>query len=110
MTDAAAEANIPLVYVNRQPINLDTLPANQAFVASNEADSGTLETKEVCRLLKDAGKTEANVYVMKGELSNQAAVQRTKDVHDVIGAADCGVRSTSSTSRPPTGAATRPRT
>ena len=92
MSDAAAAANIPLVYVNRQPINVDTMPANQAFVASNEADSGTLETKEVCRLLKAAGKTEANVYVMEGELSNQAAVQRTKDIHEVIGGPDCGVK------------------
>src|SRR5689334_12634072 len=25
MTDAASKANIPLVYVNRQPVNLDTL-------------------------------------------------------------------------------------
>ncbi|WP_054005632.1 sugar ABC transporter substrate-binding protein [Cypionkella psychrotolerans] len=92
MSDAAAAANIPLVYVNRQPINVDTLPANQAFVASNEVDSGTLETKEVCRLFKEAGKTEANVYVMMGELSNQAAVQRTADIHDVIGGPDCGVK------------------
>jgi inositol transport system substrate-binding protein len=92
MSDAAAAAKIPLVYVNRQPVNVDTMPDNQAFVASNEADSGTLETKEVCRLLKEAGKTEANVYVMQGELSNQAAVMRTKDIHDVIGGADCGVK------------------
>ena len=92
MSDAAAKANIPLVYVNRQPVNVDTLPDNQAFVASNEADSGTLETKEVCAELKAAGKTEANVYVMEGELSNQAAVQRTKDIHEVIGGADCGVK------------------
>ena len=92
MSDAAAAANIPLVYVNRQPINIDTLPDNQAFVASNEVDSGTLETKEVCRLLKDAGKTEANIYVMQGELSNQAAVQRTADIHDVMAGPDCGVK------------------
>ena len=59
MSDAAAAANVPLVYVNREPINVDTLPDNQAFVASNEADSGTLETKEICRLFKEAGKTEA---------------------------------------------------
>lgn len=92
MSDAAAKANIPLVYVNRQPVNVDALPDNQAFVASNEVDSGTLETKEICRLFKEAGKTEANVYVMEGQLSNQAAVQRTKDIHDVIGGADCGVK------------------
>ncbi|HVY52394.1 MAG TPA: substrate-binding domain-containing protein [Devosia sp.] len=92
MTDAASKANIPLVYVNRQPINLDTLPDNQAFVASNEVDSGTLETKQLCANWKAAGKTEVNVYVMEGELSNQAAVQRTKDIHDVIGGPDCGVK------------------
>ncbi|MBL4926475.1 sugar ABC transporter substrate-binding protein [Fuscibacter oryzae] len=92
MSDAAAAAGVALVYVNRQPVNVDSLPDKQAFVASNEVDSGTLETKEVCRLFKEAGKTEANVYVMMGELSNQAAVQRTADIHDVIGGPDCGVK------------------
>ncbi|MBZ9801105.1 substrate-binding domain-containing protein [Mesorhizobium sp. ES1-6] len=92
MTDAAAAAGVPLVYLNREPINIDTLPANQALVASNERDSGTLETKEVCRLFKKAGKTEASVYVIMGELSNQAAVQRTQDILDVIGGPDCGVK------------------
>lgn len=89
MSDAAAAAKIPLVYVNREPVNVNTLPDNQAFVASNEADSGTLETKEVCRLFKEAGKKEANVYVIMGELSNQAAVQRTKDIEEVIATPDC---------------------
>lgn len=91
MTDAAAAAGVPLVFVNRQPINLDTLPDNQAFVASNEVESGTLETLEVCRLLAEQGKTEANIYVMMGELSNQAAVQRTADIHDVIASGNCAV-------------------
>ncbi|KAB2885501.1 MAG: sugar ABC transporter substrate-binding protein [Albidovulum sp.] len=92
MTDAAAAAGVPLVYVNRQPVNLDTLPDNQAFVASNEVDSGTLETIEVCRLLAEMGKTEANAYVIMGELSNQAAVQRTQDIHDVIDGGKCAVK------------------
>ncbi len=91
MSDAAAAAGVPLVYVNRQPINVDTLPDNQAFVASNEVDSGTLETIEVCAQLKAAGKDNANVYVMMGELSNQAAVQRTADIHDVMAAGTCAV-------------------
>ena len=92
MTDAAAAANIPLVYVNRQPINLDTLPDNQAFVASNEVDSGTLETIAMCDQWKGEGKSEVNVYVMQGELSNQAAVQRTADIYDVIKAGKCAVK------------------
>ncbi|MFN0193026.1 MAG: substrate-binding domain-containing protein [Aestuariivirga sp.] len=92
MSDAAAAAKIPLVYVNRQPINVDTLPDNQAFVASNEEESGTLETIEACRMFKEMGKTEANVYIMVGQLSNQAAVQRTKDIHDVVAAGKCAVK------------------
>lgn len=85
MTNAAEAAGIPLVYVNRQPVNLDTLPDNQAFVASNEVESGTLAAFEVCKLLRAAGKGEgARAYVIMGQLSNQATQQRTKDIHDVI--------------------------
>ena len=91
MTDAASAACVPLVFVNRQPTNVDTLPDGQAFVASDERESGTLETVQVCDLLAAAGKTEANVYVLMGELSNQAAVQRTADIHDVIDGGKCAV-------------------
>ncbi len=90
MTDAAASAGVPLVYVNRQPVNVDSLPDNQAFVASNEIESGTLETFEICKILRGQGKGDgARAYVMMGELSNQAAVQRTKDIHDILAADMC---------------------
>ncbi|MDP9839753.1 ribose transport system substrate-binding protein/inositol transport system substrate-binding protein [Neorhizobium huautlense] len=89
LSQAAAAAGIPLVYVNRQPVNVDTLPEKQAFVASDEKESGTLQTKEVCRLLKAAGKTEASAVVMMGELSNQAARMRTQDIKDVIATPEC---------------------
>ena len=89
MTQKAAEAGIPLVYVNLEPINIDAMPANQAFVGSNEVDSGTLQTEEVCRLLREQGVTDARVLVLMGRLSNQAAVQRTKDIHDVIARPEC---------------------
>jgi ABC-type sugar transport system substrate-binding protein len=85
MTKLAAEAGIPLVYVNRQPKDLDKLGKKAAFVASNESDSGTLEMKEICKLLSGKGE----VVVMMGELSNQAARQRTADVHEVIKSPDC---------------------
>ena len=85
MTKLAADAGVPLVYVNRQPADLDSLPDNAAFVASNEVDSGTLEMKEICRLLGGNG----GIVVMMGELSNQAARQRTQDVHDVIATPEC---------------------
>ena len=85
MTKLAADAGVPLVYVNRQPADIDALGAKAAFVASNEAESGTLETKEICKILGGKG----DILVMEGELSNQAAVQRTKDIHEVIATDAC---------------------
>lgn len=80
ISDDAEAAGIPLVYVNRQPINVNMLPDNQAFVASQETVAGTLQAEEVCRLLGGKG----NLVVMMGELSNQGALARTKAVHSVI--------------------------
>lgn len=85
MTKMANDAGIPIVYVNRQPIDVDKLGPKGAFVASNEADSGTLETKEVCKELGGKG----DILVMVGDLGNQAAVQRTKDIHEVIATPEC---------------------
>ncbi len=87
---SAAAGNTPLVYVNREPDNVNELPPTQAFVASNEIESGTLEAFQVCRNLRAAGKAGGSRgYLMNGQLSNQAAVQRSKDVHDVIGMDMC---------------------
>ncbi|NML76457.1 sugar ABC transporter substrate-binding protein [Rhizobium sp. S-51] len=85
MSKIAADAGIPLVYVNREPVNVNELPEKQAFVASNEEESGTLETQEVCKLLGGKGKA----VVMMGELSNQAARMRTQDVHNVLATDEC---------------------
>ncbi|WP_299728802.1 sugar ABC transporter substrate-binding protein [uncultured Tateyamaria sp.] len=90
MSNAAASAGVPLVYVNRQPINMDTLPEGQAFVASNEIESGTLAAFRMCQDLRAQGKSGgAKAYMLMGQLSNQAAVQRSKDFHDVIGMDMC---------------------
>ena len=91
MTQAAQNAGIALVYINREPVNRDELPANQAYVASDETQSGTVLTEDVCRLLKEGGKGNgARVVVLVGELSNQAARLRTQAVHDTIATDDCG--------------------
>ena len=90
MSAAAEAAGIPLVYVNRQPINMDTLPDNQAFVASNEIESGTLAAFEACQQLRAMGLSNgAQGYMLMGQLSNQAAVQRSKDVEDILGIDMC---------------------
>lgn len=85
MTKLATQAGIPLVYVNRVPADWKTLPPKVSFVGSDEVDSGTLEMKEVCRLMNGKG----NIVVMIGDLANQAARQRTQDVEDVIAKPPC---------------------
>ncbi len=85
MTKLANDAGIVIVYVNRQPADVDKLGAKGAFVASNEQDSGTLETQAICKLIGGKG----DILVMQGDLANQAAVQRTKDIHEVIATPEC---------------------
>lgn len=85
MSELAANAGIPLVFVNRMPVNVDSLPPKQAFVASDERESGTLEAQEVCRLLNGKGKA----LVMMGELSTFHARQRTQDIEDVFSKPEC---------------------
>ncbi len=84
MTEIATQAGIPLVYVNRMPAD-KTLPPKVSFVGSDERDSGTLEATQICKLLGGKGK----IVIMMGELSNQAARQRTQDVLDVIAKPEC---------------------
>ena len=74
--------------MNREPADL-RLPPSAAFVGSNEVESGTLATRAVCRLLTEAGRSDAGIVIMMGELSNQAARQRTQDIHDVIATPEC---------------------
>ncbi|MCM2293196.1 sugar ABC transporter substrate-binding protein [Allorhizobium sp. BGMRC 0089] len=85
LSSMAEKAGIPLVYVNRRPVNVDKLPAKQAFVGSNEHQAGTLETEAVCHLLHGKG----NAVIIMGELSNQAARVRTQAVKDLAGKGDC---------------------
>jgi inositol transport system substrate-binding protein len=84
MTKLATAAGIPLVYVNRMPADKQ-LPPKVAFAGSDEKQSGTLEMQEVCKLINGKG----NILLMMGDLSNQAARQRTQDVHDVIATPQC---------------------
>jgi len=85
MTKIAADAGIPLIYVNNEPANLAELPADQAVVASNEKESGTLQAAEVCRIMKGKGR----VVVLMGELFHAAARARTQDVDTVFARPEC---------------------
>jgi inositol transport system substrate-binding protein len=84
VTHLAVAAGIPLVYVNRMPADKH-LPPRVSFVGSDETQSGTLEMTEVCRLLGGRG----DIVVLMGELTNQSARQRTRDIDEVIARPAC---------------------
>ncbi len=79
MTQLAVAAKIPLVYVNRKPEDKQ-LPQGVAFVGSDEKVSGTLEAEELAKCLNGKG----NIVIMEGQLSNNAALDRTADVEAVV--------------------------
>lgn len=85
ITKMVTDAKIPLIYVNRKPVDFAKLPAGVAFVASDEKVSGTLQTQHVCKLLKGKG----DILVLMGELSNEAARTRTQDIEDVVKTKEC---------------------
>ncbi|ULJ75580.1 substrate-binding domain-containing protein [Rhizobium gallicum] len=88
ITRAAADAKIPLVYVNHPPAELASgLPEGTAFVGSNELDSGTMEAKAACKLLGGKGRA----VILMGPLENHAALVRTKDVEAVFSQPDCRI-------------------
>lgn len=74
MTDAAKAAGIPIVYVNRNPSQ-----AGVPYVGSQSLVSGTLEMEQLAKLAGNKG----DVVIMEGEVTNEAALDRTKGCNDV---------------------------
>jgi ABC-type sugar transport system substrate-binding protein len=90
ISEAAAKAGIPLVYLNLEPENVDTLPEKQAYVGSQETDAGRLGGEAACSLLKEKGKaSKAQVYILMGDLAHQASRDRTSSFKDALLAGDC---------------------
>ncbi|SMO81228.1 substrate-binding domain-containing protein [Paracoccus laeviglucosivorans] len=87
---AAEQAGIPLVYLNLEPANIASLPAAQAYVGSRETESGKLGADAACALLVAKGKaSDAQAYILMGDLAHEAARQRSQSVHDALAAGDC---------------------
>ena len=79
MTRVARQAGVPLVYVNRRPVE-EALPDRVVFVGSDDLQAGRLEMEELARLMNHRG----NVAVMVGELASNGAQLRTKAVEEVV--------------------------
>lgn len=82
ITKAAQDANIPLVYVNRNPFagKEDQMPDNVYYVGSEEITAGVLQMEFVGEELKGEGK----LAVLMGILGNEGAMKRTEGVETTI--------------------------
>ncbi|WP_133646439.1 sugar ABC transporter substrate-binding protein [Paraburkholderia flava] len=78
MTDAAAKAGIPIVYVNRRPN--EQMAADSWFVGSDNLVAGRMQMEYLAKRLNGKG----NIAVMLCELSTDVTRDRTKGVKDVI--------------------------
>ncbi|THG63186.1 sugar ABC transporter substrate-binding protein [Klebsiella variicola] len=79
LTKMAQQVKMPLVYVNRTPGD-KTLPPGVVFVGSDERESGTLQMEALAKLANYKG----NVAIMIGNLTDAGALQRSKDVEQVV--------------------------
>lgn len=82
ITDAAQNAGIPLVYVNRNPYAGDegNMPEGVYYVGSEEIQAGTIQGEYAAEQLDGEG----GVAILMGILGNEGAVQRTEGVNNVI--------------------------
>ena len=77
--DKAAEAGIPLVFVNRNPFSADDgsdIPDGVYYVGSNEIDAGMYQAQYVAE--KVGADAECGYVILMGQLSNTATPLRTE--------------------------------
>lgn len=79
MVDAANEAGIPVVVVNRMPDEA-TMEKIYAYVGSESVEAGTIQMEKVVDLLGGKG----NVGILNGTLGQESVVNRTKGNKDVL--------------------------
>lgn len=82
ITKAAQNADIPLIYVNRNPYagKEDNMPKNVYYVGSEEITAGIMQMEFIGEKLGGKG----NIAILMGILGNEGAMKRTEGVEQVI--------------------------
>jgi inositol transport system substrate-binding protein len=79
ITKAAHDAGVPLVYLNRRPVDLPT-DGSVPYVGSDSLGAGTMQLQALARQADGHG----TVALLIGDPANEAAVKRTEGAKDVI--------------------------
>ncbi|WP_277630623.1 substrate-binding domain-containing protein [Atopococcus tabaci] len=82
ITDAAQEAGIPLIYLNRNPYTdkEEEMPEGVYYVGSEEKKAGHMQMEYIGELMGGEG----GIGILLGILGSEAQVQRTAGVKEVI--------------------------
>lgn len=78
MINAAKQANIPLIFVNRKPEV--PLSGAMAYVGSDSALSGKMQIEALAKQMNYRG----NIAILMGALSNEEARERTRAVEEFV--------------------------
>ncbi|MGG1396504.1 sugar ABC transporter substrate-binding protein [Bacillus salipaludis] len=79
MVNAANDANIPVIIVNRMP-SAKVMKKIYAYVGSESLEAGTIQMKKVAELLGGKG----DIGLMNGTLGQESVVKRTQGNKDVV--------------------------
>jgi inositol transport system substrate-binding protein len=77
---AAQEANIPLVFVNRNPFVTTPPPANVYYCGSDSVVAGRQQMEYLGELMGGSGE----IAILMGQLNQEAAQDRTRGVKEII--------------------------
>ncbi|PAU74104.1 substrate-binding domain-containing protein [Halomonas salipaludis] len=81
----ADESDVPLVFVNMLPSNMEDFPDKQAWVGSNEYQAGELQATYICEQLNGKG----DAVILMGQLGTTGQRGRTAAVRDVLDTDEC---------------------
>ncbi|MBQ7614844.1 MAG: substrate-binding domain-containing protein [Butyrivibrio sp.] len=82
-----ASNDLPIVYVNNQPIDDHLTPNKYIYVGSNEKDAGRYQAEYV--LQKLGNPSSMNVIIFQGEPGHSATIARTSSVKKTLKNAGC---------------------
>lgn len=85
ITELAKSAGIPIAYINRRPVDVDTLGGMSTYVGSDNYQAGKLEAEEACRQAGGKGKA----VILIGFLRNEDAQNRTNAAKEVLATDEC---------------------
>jgi inositol transport system substrate-binding protein len=80
ITEAVTAAEIPLIYVNRNPYGEGEPPAGVYYVGSQEIVAGRLQGEYLIETMGESG----GVGILMGILSNEGAVKRTEGNKEIL--------------------------